>query len=61
MFTTFDKAIAGLIVPAILTILIGVGITPDMTVEQALTILVSAIGTGILTGVSVYQVRNKKG
>jgi len=48
----FAKALVPLIVSAILTILGGIGLTPEMTLEQAITLA--------LTSIIVYFVPNKK-
>lgn len=48
--TFFDKAIIGAISAGILNLLALVQITGEMTVEQAVT----AISTGLVTGIAVY-------
>lgn len=50
-----EKAIVGFAVSGLLTLLAMLNISGDMTVEQALTVL----ATAVLTGISVYAKRNK--
>lgn len=52
--TTFDKAIIGALTAGVLNALALVQVTGDMTVEQAVT----AIVTALVTGVAVYLKRN---
>lgn len=54
---TKEKAVVGFVVTLVLSFLGQYGITGHMTVEQALT----ALGTGILTALSVYFKSNSKG
>ncbi len=55
-FTTFDKAIVATITPIILQVLLFVGIDGEMTVRQAVPILL----TGIITGCLVFLKRNAR-
>lgn len=55
MFTVFDKAIAAFITPVIMSGLLAVGITGEMTVSMAVNILI----TGLFTAASVYLTKNK--
>jgi len=50
-----EKAIVGFAVSGLITLLAMLNISGDMTVEQALTVIVTAV----LTGASVYVKRNK--
>lgn len=52
---TYAKAIAPVVVGGIILVLSYVGIAPDMTVEQALTVLVQSG----LASVAVFFTRNK--
>ena len=52
MFTSFDKALVPLVVAAFNWVLSYFGVTPDMTVEQTVVYVLTALG--------VYQVTNKK-
>jgi uncharacterized membrane protein len=52
----FAKALVPIVITPIFFVLEMFGITPDMTVEQALTVAV----TGVITAVGVYMVPNKE-
>ena len=52
MFTSIDKALWPLVVGAVYWVLSFFGVTPEMTVEQVIAI--------VLTSLGVYQVTNKK-
>ena len=51
----YAKAIAALITPLVLSLLLPLGITGDTTVENAITMMLVALGTSV----AVYFTRNK--
>lgn len=51
----YSKAIAALITPLLLAVLLPIGITADTTVENAISAIIMALGTAS----AVYFVRNK--
>ena len=53
--TSFDKAIVAFLAPIVLTGLLALGVTGDMTVTDA----VNNVILGLFTGISVYLTRNK--
>ena len=55
MMTSFDKAIVAFLAPIVLTGLLALGVTGDMTVTDA----VNNVILGLFTGISVYLTRNK--
>jgi len=57
MFTTIDKALIAFLTPIILSGLSSVGILPDMTVGEAIPLIISSI----IVAAMVWLVPNKKG
>lgn len=55
MFTTFDKALAALIIPVLIGAVEMLGINPTMTVGD----LIDFVVIGIVTSMSVYFASNR--
>lgn len=54
----YAKAIAAFIVPYVVVLLSPLGVSGDMSFEEALTTVVSALVVAVTTAVSVYFAKN---
>ena len=54
-----EKAVVGFFVSGILSALALIGISGDMTVKEALVVLVTVLVTAVSTGLSVFHKANK--